>query len=353
MDKSLCVLILGVGGNIGQGILKALALSDLPHRAIGACVSPLASGLYTTDSSYVSPFYNEPHFLDWLLTVCKKEQVDVILTGVEPVLSFLAEHAAKIKQSTQTVCIVSDIQALTIAQDKLKTSQWLEAHGFQYPKYALSCDLASVEQLYQRCGFPLIAKPRYGRGGSGIIKIEDEKSLRFATHQSDYLLQEYIGTPCDEYTVGTFSNKKGELCGTIVMKRELLSGTTHRAVLGEFPEVKKEAEKIVTALKPFGPCNLQFRVSDEGVPYCFEINMRFSGTTPFRARFGFNEVKASLEHFILDKENIELPIVTQGIGLRYWNEIYIDPIAFQKMHSSKELSDPKSFKIQVEDYGIN
>jgi hypothetical protein len=50
--ETLGVLVLGVGGNVSQGILKALALCTLPVRVIGACISPLSLGLYTADRAY-------------------------------------------------------------------------------------------------------------------------------------------------------------------------------------------------------------------------------------------------------------------------------------------------------------
>ena len=46
---------MGVGGNVSQGILKALALSPLPHRVIGVCISATSIGLYRSDSAYISP----------------------------------------------------------------------------------------------------------------------------------------------------------------------------------------------------------------------------------------------------------------------------------------------------------
>jgi len=135
------------------------------------------------------------------------------------------------------------------------------------------------------------------------------------------------------------------------MKRELLEGTTYRAIVGEFPEVKQAAESIITQLKPLGPCNLQFRIRQDGVPICFEMNMRFSGTTPIRARFGFNEVTATLEHYILGRDDFILPQVTTGIALRYWNEIYIEPKAYQEMITKNVLTHPEQFETLVENYG--
>lgn len=350
-NTKLCVLVMGVGGNIGQGILKSLSISGIAHRVIGACVSPLACGLYFTDSSYVSPYHNEPNFLEWLIEVCRKEKVDVILTGVEPVLWFLAQHQDQIKKATGALCITSDPATLLIANDKFLTCQWLQENGFNYPHYALSSDDVAVGQLVQTCHFPLIGKPRYGRGGAGIIKIHDQTSLQLAMAQKDYLIQEYIGNPDAEYTVGCFSNRDGKVCGSISMKRELLEGTTLRAIVGNFPEINAEAVRIVAALKANGPCNVQLRMSSSGLPVCFEINMRFSGTTPIRAHFGFNEVKAALEHFVLDEEEIQLPFVTSGIALRYWNEAYIETAAHALLETTGKLANPQQYHLSIENYG--
>ena len=64
MNDPVNVLVLGVGGNVSQGILKALALSTVPCRVVGACVDPLSAGLYTADRAYVAPMADDPRFVD-------------------------------------------------------------------------------------------------------------------------------------------------------------------------------------------------------------------------------------------------------------------------------------------------
>ena len=135
------------------------------------------------------------------------------------------------------------------------------------------------------------------------------------------------------------------------MHRELKEGTTYRAILGDYPEVSQEARRIATALKPMGPCNLQFRISD-GCPVCFEMNIRFSGTTPIRARFGFNEVEASLKHFVLGQALDDLPIIKEGIALRYWNEVYVDPKACSNLLQDGMLDTTKEMASCIEDLGM-
>ena len=347
----MTVLVLGVGGNVSQGILKGLALSGLSCRVVGACISPLSLGLYTVDRAYVSPRADDPAFLDWLLTVCRTDGVRAVLSGVEPVLAVLARHANLIREQTGAVCIVSAPECLAIGDDKLLTCKWLKEHGFNFPRYADAQNRDDVETLVKECGYPLIAKPRAGKGAHGLLQIHNQEDLAFIAGQSGYVIQEYLGDSESEYTAGCFCDCEGGVRGTIVMRRDLLEGTTHRAEVGQFPRLRTEAARIAAALRPMGSCNVQMRVSN-GRPVCFEINVRFSGTTPIRSRLGFNEVEAAIRHYVLGEPAWDLPEVTQGIALRYWNEMYVEPEAADRLKQSKRLDNPKEYRLLVEDYGM-
>jgi carbamoyl-phosphate synthase large subunit len=136
------------------------------------------------------------------------------------------------------------------------------------------------------------------------------------------------------------------------MSRELLHGTTYRAVVGEFPEIREEAVRIATALKPMGPCNVQMRMA-KGRPTCFEINLRYSGTTSLRARFGFNDVEAALRNYVVGEEAVDLPRVIRGIALRYWNEVYIDAQAKAALEKTGALENPGDYHNLIEDFGVS
>jgi carbamoyl-phosphate synthase large subunit len=336
------VLVLGVGGHVSQGILKALARSSLPIRTVGACISPLARGLYMTDRAYVSPLASDDGFVDWLINTCRAEDIQAIFSGVEPNLAVMSDQAEKIRSQTGAVCIVSRPEVLAVGGDKLKTCQWLESKGFNFPRYADCANPEAVQQLVSECGYPLIAKPRRGRGSVGVIEINNSVGLQYALSQPAYILQELLGNGDSEYTVGCFSDKENRLRGIIAMRRALYGGTTCRAEVVALPEVLSETTRIVEALKPTGPANVQFRVV-EGRPVCFEINVRFSGTTSLRADLGWNDVDAALKHFVLGQPAQDLPTVTNGLALRYWDEVYIDPSAVAQLTDSGRLDHPERY----------
>ena len=248
MSTRLTVLVLGVGGNVSQGILKSLQMSSLTCKVIGACVSSRAAGLFTVDRAYVSPYANDPGFVDWLISICRHDGIQAVLCGSEPVLAVLSIHAQRIRLETGAICIVSPPQCLSIGADKLATCQWLEKNGFNFPRYAASENQADVEALVRDCGYPLIAKPRAGKSAQGLIYIRSPADLAHATSLADYVVQELLGDDDSEYTVGCFSDRDGRVRGTIAMRRELLQGTTFRAEIGDFPSVRNEAIRIAAHL---------------------------------------------------------------------------------------------------------
>ena len=350
-QTDMTVLVLAVGGNVSEGILKALGRSSLRCRVVGADIAPAKMGLYTVDRALISPWAREPGFLDWLLEACHQNKIDAVITGAEPILPVLAKNSGLIYAETGAKCIVSDSATLNIGDDKLLTSQWLERLGFTGPAYCKSEDLGGLAKLAAHCGYPLVAKPRTGGGCRGHVRIENEDDLKYVARKPLYIVQQHVGDPCEEYTAGCFSDKEGRVRGVIVMRRELHEGTTVQAELGEFPEVRAAAQAISGALRPLGPCNIQFRMH-EGRACCIEINVRFSGTTPIRAWFGFNEVDAALRHYILGEPCPELPLVTQGVMVRYWNEMYLAPEAITEGARKGVIEDPRRYNLGVENYGM-
>jgi len=346
----MTLLVLAVGGNVSQGILKALRHDGRPLRIVGADVSPMQMGLYTADSACVSPWAHEADFLPWLLETCRREAVNAILSGAEPVLLALARHRARIEAETEARCLCSPLAVLELCDDKLATNRWLEASGLAHPAYADCAVPAEVERLAAGVGYPLVAKPRHGGGARGVFVVDNDDDLAYACRKQDYLLQESLGTPDDEYTVGCFRDSAGNLAPSCCIRRELLAGTTYRAALGDFPEVRAEAERIAARLEPEGPCNVQLRMTERG-PVCFEINPRFSGTTPIRSHFGYNEVAAALDHFV-GGAPVDLPLITSGAALRYWNELYVNPEALGELTRTGTVRDPGASPSAIETYGM-
>ncbi len=351
MKKQIKALILGVGGNVSQGIVKALRGSGLDIVLLGACISEYSAGLYLCDKAFLAPYASDAAFLPWLVSICNEEAVDIVLTGVEEnINAIMKQYDCFTAQTSAIFCSVSYAQ-LTIGQDKYLTCQWLKEHGCNYPKYCLLSDAAAVAGLVKEAGFPLIAKPRHGKGAKGIVKITAEEDFVQIAQKEDYVLEECIGTDGDEYTVGCYCDKEQKFRGAIIMHRRLVNGSTDFARIVENEAILEEAEKICAAFCPAGPLNIQLRIDKHGRPVCFELNVRFSGTAPIRAHFGYEDVKAMVKEYVLGEAIDDCFHVQKGEAYRYVNEIYTKEGCAAQMQKEGVLSDPGAFFPRIETLG--
>lgn len=200
------VLVLGVGGNVSQGIMTALRLSGVPIKIIGACVSGESLGLYFCDKAYISPYADSPEFISWYVDLCIKEKIDITFSGVEEIVEVL-ERNREVLKGLKTVFVSSSLECLNIGNDKYLTCKWLESNSLNFPLYASSDNSKEIDRLIVRASYPLIAKPKRGKGSAGIIKIDNERDLSLIPREN-YVIQECLGDADNEYTVGCYVNKR-------------------------------------------------------------------------------------------------------------------------------------------------
>jgi carbamoyl-phosphate synthase large subunit len=344
-------MVLGVGGNVSQGIIRALKTSNLVYDIIGACIDRSAIGLYMCDKAYISPLANDEKFMKWLIEVCNSEEVDIILTGVEEIIEVINSNYDEIKEQTKTIFVSSSKEQLTIGRDKLLTCKWLEENDCRYPQYAESENAEQIARLVRNCGYHLIAKPRRGKGSQGIMKIENEDDLKIVMGLENYIVQEYIGNEDTEYTVGCYCDKNSKLIDIIIMHRELKHGTTFKATVVENMAIREQVVKICDKFKPIGPLNIQLRMNDNNEPVCFELNIRLSGTTPMRAQFGYNDVEAMIKEYVYNEDITNYFNVIKGTAYRYWNEIYIDEVMEQVLQKRKCVENVNIYTNHIDSWG--
>jgi carbamoyl-phosphate synthase large subunit len=325
------VLVLGVGGNVSQGIQKALAASPRGWRVIAACVHPHSAGLHMAEQAYVSPYAADPSFVGWVSEVCEREGIVAVLSGVEEVLEALAPAADAIPARV----IAAAPEILAIAHDKLATARWLADRVLPAPATASADDRDGVDAIVER-GWPVLVKPRRGKGSAGVEIVPDAAAL--ARHRGDarLVVQEHLAG--EEFSVGCVCDADGKLWSSMAVRRELRHGTTVLAEAGAFPAVTAAAERIVSELAPAGPCNVQLRLRGDE-PVAFEINARFSGTTPMRVRLGFDEVDAVVAHLALGEPMRKLTAPTAGLMVRYWEELYPAEADVRRLAAGAPLRD--------------
>ena len=159
------------------------------------------------------------------------------------------------------------------------------------------------------------------------------------------MLQRLINIPSSqlnaEYTCSVFKDRCGNVLGPFTSRRTLKSGTSWQIEVAHFETVAEICLAVASNMEFMGPLNIQLMVDKTGEPIPFEINARFSGTTAVRAHFGFNEPEMALRTFFYEEE-LEAPLITSGIALRYYEEIFIDGVSANELAEghSKGQRDP-------------
>ncbi len=314
------VLVTGAGALLGQGILRSLARSELEPELVAVDPSPLSAGLYWVPRRHRIPMAVDPSYLEVLGSILEEERPDAVLIGTDVELALLAEHRHALEARYDTHIVVSSPEVVQIADDKYATARFLIEHGFPAPA---SCLPGGAEALIEEIGFPLVVKPRVGARSVGVSVVHDRAALAAAVAGlSDPVIQECVADASAEYTAGTLTFD-GVCEASIVMRRDLRDGNTYRAFAEPFPELNAVVRRMAEALGAYGPANFQFRLDGDQVKV-FEINGRFSGTTPLRRHAGFPEVELVLRR-VLHGQPIEQPLLEPVVVLRHWSETVVRP----------------------------
>jgi carbamoyl-phosphate synthase large subunit len=313
------ILVTGAGALLGQGIIRSLRRSAMRFDIVAVDPNPLSVGLYWADRGYTVPLAASAGYVDRVSEILSRERPDLLMVGTNEELPIFAARRAEFERDFGCRVLVSDPDVVAVTTDKYRTYQFMRDCGFHPPQSALPAD---SQRLIAAVGFPLVVKPRVGGRSIGLSLVKNEKQLRQALESgTNLVVQEHVGGPEREYTAGTLRFEGQEIV-SIVMRRDLRDGNTYRAFAEPFSELNNAVAGFAHALKAFGPANFQFRLDAEGRPRVFEINGRFSGTTPLRALVGFPEVEMCVRH-LLDGEPLRQPEIKPMTILRHWSEIVV------------------------------
>jgi len=348
MEK-INVLVTGVGGGgVGHEVVKALRLAGR-YWIVGVDLSPHSLGFFDVDEAYTVPPAFDPQYIDILLNICKCKQIKVLISGSEPELKVISINRKRLLDLGLFLPINSS-KVIERGMDKWITMNFLKDHGFPVPETKI---IRIAEEIPKEFLLPAVIKPAVGGGGSNnTFLVQNQEELDFSCRHLlyrgiDVLLQEYVGTPDDEYTVGVLNTLDGVFIGSIALRRVILSGLSNRikvanlttrknlspilaissgisqGIIDDFPEVRRACEAIAKSFNSCGPLNIQGRFVS-GKFYTFEINPRLSGTSYIRALMGFNETDLLIRYH-LQGENLPQPIQYQfGEIVRGLREQVID-----------------------------
>lgn len=326
-NKKCRVLVTGAGSGVGQGIIKALRISDSPVTIVSADITSLNAALYRTDEALLIPRVESPGALEEVLTLIRDNRIDVIMIGSEFDLEFFSRERDLIQKETGAIVVVAPLPTVTIANDKWLTAEFLRENGLPHAESSVPDSVEEAVKIAGEWGFPVVIKPRSGTSSRHVRIAQNATELVRAWPGTPRpMLQRVVDVPSNElrseYTCSVFKTRQGNLLGPFHARRSLRGGTSWHIEVDRFPELDPLLLGIGGALDFAGTVNVQLMVGATG-PVPFELNARFSGTTAVRAHFGFNEPALALRSFFYGEEPAQ-PVIRKGVALRYHEEVFIE-----------------------------
>ena len=91
------VLVTGIGGNVGQGVLRNIIDLNFDIFLIGTDVATFTAGNYLCDVTYKVPYSFDTNYISEISAIVEKHRVDIILPTTDYEVYFLSLNQYKIK----------------------------------------------------------------------------------------------------------------------------------------------------------------------------------------------------------------------------------------------------------------
>lgn len=280
------ILVTGVGGPGGISVAESLKRVTPDIIVVGVDCDPYTSWRMTSDEFILVPPAADEKFLSEILKISNK---------CKALFCTVDEELPKISSSLEQFnckVFVPPLRAVELCLDKYKTFKALREAGIPVPNTA-TYEIV-VKGLLTAFNYPLVVKPRRGRGSRYVFKVLNGKELEAVGHvvgDLEMVVQEYVEGP--EYTVDVLVNEESELVACVPRERvRVRNGLTMvgRTIKnGRFVEL---AEKISKSLRLKYIFNFQCRGFE---PKVIEVNPRPSGTLILSTMAGVNMPKMLLE----------------------------------------------------------
>lgn len=304
-SRQRTVLLTGAGGPAISGMIRVLR--SWGYRIIAVDMMPCASGFFLADRSYIVPAGGSPEFLPFLTDICKKENVDAVVSVVDEELSKVSELEQLGIQVLQP-----QLSFVELCLDKLKCMRTMREKGINAPL------TWSVSSLPNDLSYPLFVKPRVGRGSRGCGKVSSRQELDSFVSSSNYdandlIVQEFIDG--DEYTVSAIAWRSGGIQS--VVPKQIISkvGVTKLAVTRLNKKIDDLCNTIQDTFQANGPFNVQLIIDSNGNPRPFEINPRFSTSITLTHAAGVDELGGLLSQALYGIDSYHFSPSTEGVVL--------------------------------------
>lgn len=266
---------------------------------VGVDSGELVASEQYVDSFYKVPRYDSNEYIEALVTICQKEQINFLIPLYEKEFISLCDNRQKFK-NVGTTLLLNNKEIIEICNNKWNTYRFFKENDIASPISYLKSDIEDIlinQDNLKSLRFPLIIKPIDGMGSSGVFKINNKNELEFfKEYIKNPIIQEFIeGT---EYTVDVLCDLYGNVVSAVPRERiEVRSGevvksktTNNKKIIAEVLQLceKLNTIKDKKGIGLVGPQTIQCMYTRDNEIRFIEINPRFGGGVPLSIEAGID-----------------------------------------------------------------
>lgn len=291
-------------------------------RVVATDMSSLAPAIYEADKYYIVPRMTAPGYLDIILDICKKENIDGILSLIDPELSLLAENESKFAE-IGTKVIGSSYELCEMSLDKFQMYEWLKVHDYKCAKSYMDKELFYKDLEQGLIKFPVFVKPARGSASISISKVHDKDTvdLLFA-HEEGLMIQEFL----EGQEIGAdvyIDMVSGEVVSIFTKKKiKMRAGETDKAVSFKDEKLFALMNDFVKVAGYSGQIDIDIFDVD-GEYYISEVNPRFGGGYPHAYECGCNHMNMIVKNLDGEVNEKNIGNYESGVYMMKYNEVAI------------------------------
>ncbi|MFZ0265889.1 MAG: ATP-grasp domain-containing protein [Nitrososphaeraceae archaeon] len=325
--ESQVVLVPGAAAPAGINTIKSLKMSNFAGKIVATDSTSLSAGFFMADVNEILPEADAQYYVKRLFEIVEKHHVQVLMPSSGYDIYPYSDNREALAKIGATA-VVSDRDTLEICRDKLLTYKKMSG------KYNLPFTTADPDKVKS---FPVIAKPRFGKGSRNVIKVNNEADLRYiASNFGNTIFQEFL--PGVEYTIDVLSDmNKKPIIAVPRIRLQTKAGISTKGRIIRDADLETTCMNMAREIGIRGPSCIQMKESSEEQLKLIEINSRLGGGTIFSTLAGANIPSMILE--MLSGTYIDPPRVSEITVVRYYEEIVIENGEWGRDRRNKDVTE--------------
>lgn len=313
------ILAAGTRNKIVQYFMKAF---NGVGSVIATDASELGPAIYDADKYYIVPPISDPDYIDRVLDICKREQINGVLSLIDPELSLLALNESRFKELGVTI-IGSSYELCEMSLDKMQMFNWLKEHSYACARSWMDKNVFYSAVDKGEVTYPVFVKPYRGSASLNISKVYDRETVDLLfSHADNLMIQEFLNG--QEIGADVYIDMiSGEVVSIFTKKKiKMRAGETDKAVSFKDPKLFALIERFVLEAGYRGQIDIDiFDVDSEY--YISEVNPRFGGGYPHAYESGCDHMQLILNNLKGIANEKHIGYYDDGIYMMKYNEVKI------------------------------